>query len=109
MKCSRCGKRIEDEFYRRWLTTANPPDYNFICSYNKSFVFCNKCKEEFDFWLKNKNNINKKNNEKYIKEIAHDILCADSESGSAIVSVLPKKLQELFRYSTFDIPMTMRD
>lgn len=43
-----------------------------------------------------------KNFEKYIKEIAHDILCTDSESGSDIVSVLPKELQQLLEYSTFD-------
>ena len=43
-----------------------------------------------------------KNFEKYIKEIAHDILCADSESNSDIVSVLPKELQQLLEYSTFD-------
>ena len=31
-----------------------------------------------------------KNLEKYVKEIAHDILCASSESGSDVERVMPK-------------------
>lgn len=33
-----------------------------------------------------------KNLEKYVKEIAHDILCASSESGSDVEQVMPENL-----------------
>ena len=47
-----------------------------------------------------------KNIEKYIEEIAHDILCADSEGGSNVVSFLPlpKELRQLLEHTIFDVP-----
>ena len=37
-----------------------------------------------------------KNLEKYVKEIAHDILCASSESGSDIERIMPEGLITVF-------------